>query len=210
VTVDRPRITDLETAEVRVRVRNTGERAGQEVVQLYVRDDAATVVRPRKELRGFEKISLAPGEEKEVRFTLGKRAFAFWDDRLHDWRVEPGEFTVLVGASSRDLRGEVKLTVTPARPAPRRYDENTLLADVLAHPVLGRLAAALEGAFMKRMGDYPPGSAEAVMMEATIREMPLRNVVRMGRALTEAQLGLLLDVLNGKRAPAVLEELARR
>jgi len=210
VTVDRPRITDAETVEVRVKVKNSGRRGGQEVVQLYVKDDAATVVRPLKELRGFEKVSLAPGEEKEVRFTLGKRAFAFWDDRLHDWRVEPGTFTLLVGASSRDLRGEAKVTVTPAAPAPRRYDQNTLFADVLAHPVLGPPTAALERVFLKKLGDYPPGSAEAVMAEAVVREMPLRNVVRMGKAMTEAQLALLLEVLNGEKPPEVLAGLLGR
>ena len=210
VTVDRPRITDAETVEVRVKVRNTGARAGQEVVQLYVRDEAATVVRPRKELRGFEKIALAPGEEREVRFTLGKRAFAFWDVRLHDWRVEAGEFTILVGASSRDLRGEARVTVTPVTPFQPRYDENTLLADILAHPVLGAPAAALKDAFLRRLGDYPPGSAEALMMEAVVREMPLRNVVRMGGALTEAQLALLLDGLNGRAPPEALTALTSR
>jgi beta-glucosidase len=209
VTVDRPRVTDAETVEVRVKVKNTGKRAGQEVVQLYVRDDQATVVRPAKELRGFEKVSLAPGEEKEVRFTLGKRAFAFWDDRVHDWRVEPGTFTVLLGAGSRDLRGEAKVTLTSAAPSGRRYDRNTLLAELLDHPLVGPAATAMKDAVVGRMGDYPPGSAEALMMEAVARELPLRNVVRMGRALTEAELAVLLDVLNGAQPPEALRRLHR-
>jgi len=102
------------------------------------------------------------------------------------------------------------VTVTPVTPFQPRYDENTLLADILAHPVLGAPAAALKDAFLRRLGDYPPGSAEALMMEAVVREMPLRNVVRMGGALTEAQLALLLDGLNGRAPPEALTALTSR
>jgi beta-glucosidase len=96
------------TATVRATIRNTGRRAGEEVVQLYVRDILASVARPIMELKGIGRISLAPGEAKTVSFTLGPAELRMLD-RDHRWIVEPGIFRVMVGGSSKDirLRGEV-------------------------------------------------------------------------------------------------------
>jgi beta-glucosidase len=85
-------------------VANAGTAEGAEVVQCYVGDDEASVARPLRELKGFRKIHLAPGVSAHVELTLDARAFAFWDESLNGWRVEPGSFTISVGASSRDLR----------------------------------------------------------------------------------------------------------
>jgi beta-glucosidase len=97
--------------EVSVDVRNTGTRAGAEVAQLYVHDEAPKIERPEAELKGFSRIELAPGETKRVSFRLDREAFAFYDEAVHDWRVAPGRFALRVGASSRDIRlsGEVEL-----------------------------------------------------------------------------------------------------
>jgi beta-glucosidase len=91
-------------------IRNTGTRAGDEVVQLYVRDVEASVKRPKKQLMGFERISLAPGETRKVSFTLSPERLAFWDQKRNAWVVEPGSFEVMVGGSSADvrLRGEIR------------------------------------------------------------------------------------------------------
>jgi beta-glucosidase len=97
---------------VEATVKNTGPVAGKETVQLYVRDVEASVFRPDKELKGFLKISLEPGEERRVRFELDQRAFAFYDTNSGGWRVEPGEFEVLIGASSRDIRLSAAVAVT--------------------------------------------------------------------------------------------------
>lgn len=96
--------------EVSVTVRNVGERAGDEVVQLYVHDLVASVTRPVLELKGFQRVTLAPGASTTVRFTLGAAALAFWNARLQRV-VEPGEFDVLTGPGSTQLQG-VRLTVT--------------------------------------------------------------------------------------------------
>jgi beta-glucosidase len=90
--------------QVTVVVQNTGTVAGQEIVQLYVRDVESTVFRPDKELKAFAKVALQPGEARQVTFDLGRRAFAYYDTVLGDWHVEPGDFELLVGASSRDIR----------------------------------------------------------------------------------------------------------
>jgi len=85
-------------------VQNVGNQPGKEVVQLYVRDMESTIFRPDKELKAFKKISLEVGESKTIEFTLSKRAFAYYDVYQKDWIVESGEFELLVGASSRDIR----------------------------------------------------------------------------------------------------------
>ena len=99
------------TVRVAVDVRNSGRRAGDEVVQLYVRDKVSSVTRPVLELRGFERITLRPGERRTVEFELGPQSFRFWDARMQRV-VEPGEFDILVGNSSADLRSTT-LTIAP-------------------------------------------------------------------------------------------------
>ncbi len=89
---------------VHCRLTNTGKISGAEVVQCYVGDDQASLPRPRQELKGFTKVHLQPGESRDVTFKLDARAFSFWDEAANGWRLEPGTFTISVGASSRDLR----------------------------------------------------------------------------------------------------------
>jgi beta-glucosidase len=92
-----------------VDVTNTGNRAGKEVVQLYVSDVESSVPRPPQELKAFEKIALEPGETRSVRFVLGDRAFRFWGEG--GWRLEPGEFRLSCGSSSRDIRATATLSM---------------------------------------------------------------------------------------------------
>ncbi|WP_407486142.1 glycoside hydrolase family 3 C-terminal domain-containing protein [Elizabethkingia anophelis] len=94
-----------------VSIKNTGKREGAEVVQLYISDLKSSVPRPIKELKGFEKINLKPGEQKEVSFTIDKSALSFFDAATHQWVAEPGEFEALVGASSSDIKTKMKFTL---------------------------------------------------------------------------------------------------
>jgi beta-glucosidase len=96
---------------VEVDVTNTGDRAGAEVVQLYLAHPEARVERPVRELRGFTKVALGAGERGTVRFPLGFRDLATWDVVLHGWRVDAGPVEVEVGASSRDIRARARFTV---------------------------------------------------------------------------------------------------
>ncbi len=100
-----------ESAKVMLTVQNIGSRSGKETVQVYVRDVDSTVFRPQKELKGFVKVELQPGEEKEVTIELNRRAFAFYDVIQRDWVVEAGDFEILVGASSRDIRLSTTLRI---------------------------------------------------------------------------------------------------
>jgi len=90
-------------------VTNTSQRRGEEVVQLYVRDVEARVERPPKELAGFARLSLAPGETASARFALGPRAFSFWNPAARAFQLEPGEFELLAGRSARDLRARARI-----------------------------------------------------------------------------------------------------
>ena len=96
-----------ETLTITLPVTNTGCREGSEVIQLYISDLQSSLPRPVKELKGFSKVKLAPGETREVTFTIGKEALSFFDDTRHEWVTEPGKFEALVGASSTDIRNRV-------------------------------------------------------------------------------------------------------
>jgi beta-glucosidase len=103
---------------VEVEVRNVGARAGSAVVQVYVGDPSASVRRPPRELRGFGKVHLAPGEAATVSVALDMRALAFWDPATDAWVAEPGEFLVWAGTSSRDLSAPVPFVLTERWSAP--------------------------------------------------------------------------------------------
>jgi beta-glucosidase len=134
--------------EVSLDVTNTGQRHGMEVVQLYVRDPASALARPEKELKGFAKLELQPGETKTVSFTLDRRSLAFYDDALRRWVAEAGEFTVLVGRSAADIRLESSFQLNqsarfdgPGRPRARLSIDSTLrelLADEQARAIVER------------------------------------------------------------------------
>ena len=101
--ISKPVIGPLENITVSCTVKNTGKRAGDEVVQLYIRDDFSSVTTYDKVLRGFERIHLQPGEEQTVNFTLTPQDLGLWD-KNNQFTVEPGSFSVMVGASSQDAQ----------------------------------------------------------------------------------------------------------
>lgn len=93
--------------EISVTVKNTGNREGAEIVQLYISDPESTIDRPAKELKGFEKVFLKPGEKKTVRFKLDTSDLSYYSNEKQDWVAEPGEFIAMVGSSSDDIRSKV-------------------------------------------------------------------------------------------------------
>lgn len=107
-TADRSEMTADDTITFTVPVTNTGSRAGSEVVQLYISDRQCLVLRPAKELKGFAKIELQPGETKNVTFTVNRDALSFFDADRHEWVAEPGEFTAAIGNASDNISTTVK------------------------------------------------------------------------------------------------------
>lgn len=104
---DKKTLLPGETITFTLPVKNTGMREGQEIVQLYISDKKSSLPRPVKELKGFSKVHLAPGQEKTVTFTIDKEALSFFDDTKHEWVAEPGKFEALIGASATDIKGVV-------------------------------------------------------------------------------------------------------
>jgi beta-glucosidase len=209
LSLSRTEMTEDQECTVTVKITNTGKRAGMETVQFYVRDEEASVIRPVHELKGFDKIRLEPGETGTVSAVLNRRSFAFWDITSGDWKAEPGRFTVEAGSSSRDIRLTAGLTLLPLHREKTIYDHNDVLGDILDHPEAGETAESIRKAMTARFGRYDETSAEFRMMDSVVREMPLRNIVRMSQenVLSEKDLILLLDVLNGKTEPGKLKNI---
>ena len=179
-------ITDEDTMTATVTVTNTGSRTGKTVVQLYVSDVESTVIRPVRELKGFEKVELRPGESKQVTFTLDKRSFAYWNQEIHDWHVETGMFNIEIGQSSRDivLTGSVKVHSTVA--LPRHYSVDTIIMDILEDPEATEVLQPLVDAIKETLVPQGQGSEaakEAVSDEMTmamLKYMPLRGALSFG------------------------------
>ena len=108
ISADKKVMTANDTITFSVSVKNTGTFEGQEVIQLYISDKKSSLPRPVKELKGFKKVRLVPGEEKEVTLTIDKEALSFFDDERHEWVVEPGDFEAIIAASSADIKDKIK------------------------------------------------------------------------------------------------------
>jgi beta-glucosidase len=199
--VDRTTLRDSETLTATLPVRNTGARAGREVVQLYVRERQPRLQRPEQELRAFAKVALAPGEEREVRFELGGRDFAVYDSRAGAWTVNGGEYDLLVGASSRDIRARASVTLeaTAARPAP--LGRLSPLRDWLANPAARPRVLAAIGTLQREIFGAEtdptamvPGSGDVT--HSFVTDMPIAKLVVFG-ALSEGDLAGLIAAANG-------------
>lgn len=106
-SADSKAITQNDNITVTIPISNIGQREGSEVVQLYVSDKKSSLPRPIKELKGFKKVKLAPGETKVVSFTLDKQSFCYFDDVKHEWVAEPGKFELLIASSAEDIKAKV-------------------------------------------------------------------------------------------------------
>jgi beta-glucosidase len=220
-------------------VTNTGPIAGKEIVQLYVRDVESTVFRPQKELKGFAKVHLAPGESQVVSLELNERAFAYYNPDLKGWHVEAGAFEILVGASSRDIRLTDTVDIASAQPpapavdreklavyytppkgtpisqrdfeallgrpvppnqGPRKgsYTLNTPIGD-MRDSFIGRQLYKSMASQIKKMIAGREDTPMALLMEAMIREMPLRGMLMSEDSpFTREMLEALLTMINGQ------------
>ncbi|MNB99845.1 Thermostable beta-glucosidase B [compost metagenome] len=193
LVLDKTSINDTEAVQVRVTVKNTGSRTGQEIVQLYVGDVQSSVIRPLQELKGFQKVELQPGEAREVSFTLNKRAFAYYNVQLGDWHAESGTFRIGVGASSRDIRLSTSLEVASTTEIAVSFHRNTTIGDLLDNPLTAETAKKFSSIFglESAMEDNPE------MFVAMMKYMPLRAMIGFGQGkYTEADLAQDLQELN--------------
>ena len=189
--------TEKDTVMVYADVTNTGKSAGKEVVQLYIRDLTGSAIRPEKELKGFEKVFLEPGETKTVTMELNKRSFAWYNTELHDWFAASGDYEILVGASSRDIRLTETLYLNSSQRIPMHVHMNTTLGDLLRNPETAEAAKKLIQKYLSGEAGSEAAS-EAVSEEMTMAmtdSMPLRAL--MGFAgVSRKELDSVIEKLN--------------
>ena len=203
--LDKKEMTDKESVQVSVKVKNTGNRAGKTVVQLYVEAPETEVIRPVRELRGFEKIFLEAGEEKTVTFILGERAFAYWNTLIHDWYAEEGTYKVMIGENADQMCLSGEILVHPTKEIPKVYSLNTCLGELMRDPK----AQAVMAPFMQGMAqnDAATDMAEAnandqsgvvnqEMMAAMMEGMPLRQLLSFVPGIKREMLEQMVNALN--------------
>ena len=197
-------IRDTDILTVTATVTNTGKRAGKAVAQLYVGDVESTVIRPVRELKGFEKVLLQPGESRDVSFTLDKRSFAYWNKAIHDWHVETGAFTIEVGDSSRNLPLCAEVTVESTVELPRHYTADSIYLDIMNDPKAAQIMRSFMEKTMEIFGHEENSAGteaakEAISEDMTLammKYMPLRGILSFGGADAEGELNALLEKLN--------------
>lgn len=192
-------IKDTDCLTVTFKVKNTGAAAGKEIVQLYVSDHTGSAVRPEKELRHFAKVALSPGEEKTIKMELTKRAFAWYHPERKDWYAASGEYEILIGSSSREIRLSKTVCMENTSGAVQRIEANTVIGDIVANPQAEKVFSKYMDQLWKAFGK--PKSDE--MTRQIILSLPLR-AVRSFCYLPSEELNILLNALN-----AAVNETAR-
>jgi beta-glucosidase len=175
--VSKERMNERDLLSVSVTVRNTGKRPGQEVVQLYIAAPGVQANRPYKELKGFEKVSLAPGECKTVLFELDGRSFSYFDEYENAWMCEPGMHGLLIGSSSADIRLKGSVELVPERLPRLRVSPYMTVKEVLDHPKAGpALSDRIWQLLSSHKTESEDGALNPQMIDAMLREMPLASL----------------------------------
>ncbi len=180
---DRTTLAENEMLTITVKVKNTGSVAGKEVIQLYVADKTGATSRPPKELKGFEKVSLEPGETKEVTFTLDKRSFAWYSTELEDWYAATGDYEILVGASSRDIRCKLCVRYESKTELPFELSPNVTIGDLFEDPRTSDIMKKFLEKYAIRHDSEDSAAREAItdeMIEKMLDGTPLRSFQMMG------------------------------
>lgn len=183
-----------QSVSVRCKVKNTGDRAGKEVVQVYVKAPGTEAVRPALELKGFTKIFLEPGEEKQVEISLFD--LDYWNPDLSSWELEGGNYEIMIGNSSENLPLKLELQVT-GTVRRKSYDHNTMLGELLEHEKVGKWAKDTRRAFTIEMTGGIENTHTRLLLEKSTLELPLL-VLRNTGFLSPEKLKTLLTVLNGQ------------
>lgn len=198
IKLNKKEIMDNETLNISIKVKNTGKIRGKEIVQVYVRDTEKSVIRPDKELKGFDKIELDAGEEKTVTFTLDKRAFAYYNTEIKDWYVESGEFEIVIGKSSQQIVLSEFVTVNSTSKTKKKFDMNSTVGDIMNSPEgLDKLNKVMHGFLVKHGMDRGIKYMEQNMENAMIRFMPIRSMpIFTSNEVTKEMVLELFKILN--------------
>ncbi len=203
LTVSKAEILESELLKVSVDVKNVGNREGKEVVQLYVAPKCGDVIRPVRELRGFEKVALLPGETKTVTFTLNSRAFAYWNTEIHNWYVETGAYGVEIGRNAQEMVVSAEVTVNSETVIPKVYTLNSTMGQIMADPkgrAILEQATQMMGGGAAEMAEAQENDESGVMNEemyaAMMEGMPLRQLLSFVPGVTKDALLQLVAALN--------------
>lgn len=190
--------TGPDSAVAHVTVTNTGAVAGAHVVQLYVAPDGAPIRRPTRELAGFAKVPLEPGESSMIEIPLGRRAFAFWDTPQSRWWVAPGSYTIQLGESAEQIVAEQTLHLDGDVDAPQVLSLESTVGDWFGHPVVG---PALMQAMMAGASEEQLAAAETNgNMLKMVESMPMGQFARFpGVEIPDEALGQLIALSAGGR-----------
>ncbi len=191
IRTDKNAYHESDTVTVSVDVTNTGSRFGKEVVQLYVlpKHGGDAVLRPVQELRAYEKVALDAGETKTITFTLDGRAFAYFDEKLHDWCVLRGDYTIAAGNSSANLTATADITMNGRVVCPDVVTLDTTFGDILHIDGVFDIIKPYLKAFgqEEKENDESMGSATAGMLEAMLRYMPIRNLISFSGGMVSCE-----------------------
>ena len=197
ITISHDHIKDTDTVTVTVDVTNTGDVFGKEVVQLYVSPKNNKIIRPVKELKGFEKIDLEPGETKTVSFILNKRSFAYWNMEIHDWHVESGKYDILIGKSVSDIVLSREISVTSTVRIPKTYTLDSIFGDLMEDEKAMKVLAPLLGQFGNSLNVSEEGGAiNSQMLESMIKNMPIRALLGFVPNIELEYIYNILDKIN--------------
>jgi beta-glucosidase len=202
--IDSARINDSQNVLVQCKVKNTGKLEGKEVVQLYVKDVESDVIRPIKELKGFEKVHLKQGEEKMVQFFLKPRDFKYYSTKYNCWKADSGKYEILLGSSSQDIRlsGQIELTVHEKYfPKIDLYSPLSVLKE---HPVGERFVNSILKQALAKYEDENLTEVEKVaaskqkqMMEHLILDMPAKKLVALSKGIvSERTITAIISRIN--------------
>ena len=195
--VNKEKIAQGEGVHVAIDVKNIGHMGAKEVVQLYVHSAHNGAARPEQELKGFEKVYIAPGKTETVEFELNPRAFAYYESAIRDWYVEGGAYEIRIGASSRDIRAAKTIEIEAGKPIPVRVTMDTTFGDLMKIPGSQPILQPVMGGMMAQFGGVPEDDSMSGMMDAMVGFMPLHALKSFGGGqVSDKMLEELIAALN--------------
>ena len=195
--VNKEKIAQGEGVRVAIDVKNVGHMGAKEVVQLYVHSAHDGAARPEQELKGFEKVYIAPGKTETVEFELNPRAFAYYESAIRDWYVEGGAYEIRIGASSRDIRAAKTIEIEAGKPIPVRVTMDTTFGDLMKIPGSQPILQPVMGGMMAQFGGVPKDDSMSGMMNAMVGFMPLHALKSFGGGqVSDKMLEEMIAALN--------------
>lgn len=200
-------LCDEDEIKVTVKVKNVGKFTGKEVVQLYVNDKNSTAGRPLKELKGFCKVELCPGETKEVFFELSARDLSYYNEEIKDWYAPSGQYEILVGHASDDIVLGDTINFETSKQLPFEVTLSTTLGELLNHPVTAPIAGQMLQAMAQGMGadvnnqnieqaaDDSLGMGDAAS-EEMMNGMPLKSMISFAGSQAGTQIEQMIQMMN--------------